>query len=299
MVLIHRDSDPIVAGVGIVFGVLAAMLLGGSDVCAAQASRTVSSVTVTRTAVGLSGLVVALLLFVVPSTWSVRDSVFGAASGVTMSLGLLMLYRGYSIAPVGVVAPTSSVLSAAIPVAVELVRGRVPSALVGVGIVFGLCGIGLATYQPRGTATANASTADSRAGLLLGLGSGLCFGIGFALLANTSNAAGLVPVLLQRIVGFSGLLLLGLLRRRVVPVFASHGPERRFSMLTGLFAGIGMSLLKLGFRRGPIGSVAVAVSQFATFAVIFAVVFQREPLRKTAGIGIACAAVGVALMSLG
>jgi uncharacterized membrane protein len=287
---------------GIAFGVVAAILLGASDVAAAIASRRAASISVTRTALMTSICVALVGLLIVPSTWSVRDVVVGSLSGVTMTTGLTMLYRAYSLTRVGVVAPTTSVLTAIIPVIVVLVRGDVPSAVAGAGMVLGLVGVGLATYEPSEkakpkTAAQGAESKATRTGLLLGLAAGLCFGLGFALLAETSNESGLVPVVIQRLVGLVGLVLIGL--RQSAPMWALKPEVRRTALYVGLFAGVAMCFLKLGFRRGPDGPVAVAVSQFATAAVVFAVIFTKERLRRIAGVGIAFSAVGVAMMSLG
>jgi drug/metabolite transporter (DMT)-like permease len=294
---------------GIVFGVLAAIMLGASDVVAAMVSRKVASIAVTRTAL-LASVPVALVgLLVVPSTWLFRDIVVGALSGIAMTTGLVFLYRAYSLTRVGIVAPTASVLTALIPVIVSLVRGDVPKWVAGAGMVLGLIGIGLATYEPRGTGESDADTTQrvaARKGLLLGLAAGFCFGFAFALLAETSNGSGLSSVVVQRLVGLAGLLLLGVWTRSrvakdapVAPTWANQPEVRYPAIAVGLLAGVGICFLKLGFRRGPDGAVAVAASQFATAAVVFAVLFTKERLRPIAGVGIACAAIGVAMMSLG
>ena len=114
---------------GIVFGLMAAVLLGASDVAAAKVSRTESSMAVTRTAL-LTSVGIALVgLIIVPSVWTVRDVAVGSLSGLAMTVGLVMLYRAYALARVGVVAPTTSVLTALIPVlvvvaAVEVLQVR-------------------------------------------------------------------------------------------------------------------------------------------------------------------------------
>jgi drug/metabolite transporter (DMT)-like permease len=292
---------------GIAFGVVAAIMLGLSDVIAAIVSRKVASIAVTRTAL-LASVPVALVgLLVIPSTWLVRDMVIGALSGVMMTTGLVFLYRAYSLTRVGIVAPTASVLTALIPVIVSLVRGDVPKWVAGVGMILGLVGIGLATYEPKGRGTETIADGELRAaarkGLLLGLASGFCFGFAFALLAETSDGSGLSSVVVQRLVGLAGLLLLGVWTRSrsdaLTPTWALRPDIRNLAIAVGLSAGVGICFLKLGFRRGPDGPVAVAASQFATAAVVFAFLFTKERLRPIAAIGIACAAIGVALMSLG
>lgn len=170
---------------GIVFGLIAAILLGASDVAAAKVSRTESSIAVTRTAL-LTSIGVGLVgLLIVPSIWSKRDVFVGSLSGIAMSVGLVMLYRAYALARVGVVAPTTSVLTALIPVLVAYLRGDVPTGVAWAGIALGLAGIGLATYEPPRRidptvvpATAGVGGSD-RSGLLLGRVRACASGAGF------------------------------------------------------------------------------------------------------------------------
>ena len=94
---------------GVLLGVVAGILLGVSDFAANRASRTISSVSVSRTNLAVSGLIAPLLLFVKPVEWTLRDVILSTVSGITLSGGLVMLYRGYTVARMGIVAPTASV----------------------------------------------------------------------------------------------------------------------------------------------------------------------------------------------
>ncbi len=183
---------------GVLLGIAAGILLGVSDFLANRASRTISSASVSRTNLAVSGLIAPLLLFVKPVEWRLSDIVIAALSGITLSAGLMMLYRGYTVARMGVVAPTASVLLAAVPVVWDLIQGHTPSTLAACGMVLGLLALVLTTYERGGMGSV-------KIGLLLGVGAGVLFGIAFTLTAETSEAAGLSPVLIQRV---SGLLFL-------------------------------------------------------------------------------------------
>ena len=91
------------------FAIAAALLLGASDFFAARSARTTPALTVTRTAVAVSTLLSPMLLLLVDSQWIGRDVVIGALSGLSMITGLMLLYRGYAVARMGIVAPLSSV----------------------------------------------------------------------------------------------------------------------------------------------------------------------------------------------
>jgi drug/metabolite transporter (DMT)-like permease len=276
--------------VALVFAVGAALLLGLSDFFAARAARTTASLTVTRTAVGTSVLLSPLLLVVVRSKWITRDSVLGGFSGLCMITGLMLLYRGYSVARMGVVAPLSSLLIAGVPVAWDLVNGVTPGALASVGIVVGLVALVLTSYAPGGTGSA-------KQGALLGVTSGLAFGVAFALMGEVSKAAGLAPVIVQRLAGFVLLAAIGLVRSE--PFFAWRGVGGRYAVATGLPAVFAIASLQLAFQKGDSGPVAVASSQFATVAVILSVLFNRERMRWWQAVGVGATALAVAMIAAG
>src|SRR3954452_17514935 len=127
-----------------------------------RASRTISSASVSRTNLAVSGLIAPLLLFVKPVEWNGRDVILSIISGITLSGGLIMLYRGYTVARMGIVAPTASVLLAAVPVLYDLVKGNTPSTAAACGMTLGLIALVLTTYQRGGMGSV-------QVGVLLGL----------------------------------------------------------------------------------------------------------------------------------
>ncbi|MEY2416735.1 MAG: hypothetical protein QOH53_2069 [Ilumatobacteraceae bacterium] len=275
---------------GVLLGIAAGILLGVSDFMANRASRTISSASVSRTNLAVSGLIAPLLLFVKPVDWTLRDVVLATISGITLSGGLIMLYRGYTVARMGIVAPTASVLLAAVPVLYDLIKGNTPSKLAASGMILGLLALVLTTYQRGGMGSV-------KIGVVLGVGAGLLFGVAFTLTSQTSDAAGLSPVLIQRI---SGLLFLIVLQRfDKAPILALRVPARRWAIGSGLAGGVALGSLKLGYIKGTAGPVSVAASQFAAVAVLLSVIFNNERLRTWQAIGVAASGVGVALMALG
>ena len=275
---------------GVLLGIAAGILLGFSDFTANRASRTISSASVSRTNLAVSGLIAPLLLFIKPVEWTLRDLVLATISGVTLSGGLMMLYRGYTVARMGIVAPTASVLLAAVPVLYDLIKGNTPSKVAASGMILGLLALVLTTYQRGGMGSV-------KIGVILGVGAGLLFGVAFTLTSQTSDAAGLSPVLIQR---FSGLLfLIALQRFDKAPILALRVPARRWAIGSGLAGGLALGSLKLGYIKGAAGPVSVAASQFAAVAVLLSVIFNKERLRTWQAIGVAASGVGVALMALG
>lgn len=274
----------------LVLAVVSAVLLGTSDFFAARAARFAASITVTRTAVATSTVLSPLLLFVVDWSWIGHDVVIALASGLGMTTGLLLLYRGYAVARMGVVAPMSSVLLAAVPVLIDLARGERPGVVGTTGMLVGLTALGLTGYTPGGTGSV-------RLGAILGVTSGLAFGAAFTLMGEVREASGLLPVVLQRLAGVTMLAIVGVAGR--APFFVGEQTARRQAIIAGAVAVVAIASLQLAFQRGASGPVSVAASQFATMAVILSVLFNRERMRWWQGVGVAATAVGVALMAAG
>jgi len=283
--------------------VAAAVLFGSSDFCAARSARNVSSVTVARTANLVSLILAPAVLLIDPGTWSVRDSLVGSLAGVFMMLGLLQLYRGYAVARMGIVAPSSSVLAAAIPLFIDLARGIRPGLVPSIGIVVGLSALALTGYQPG-------TTGSVRQGLLLGIGSGLAFGFAFTVMGEARAEAGLTPIVTQRATGFAMLSIMALVMAKQssrvgatgtdrTPFLCPPGPTLKWAIGAGVLGICALGSMQLALRDGDSGVVAVASSQFGTAAVILSVLFNRERMRWWQAIGVAATALGVALLSIG
>ncbi len=275
--------------VALTLAIAAALLLGSSDFFAARSARTTPSITVTRTAVGVSAVLSPLLLLLVDSRWIAHDTIIGAVSGLAMITGLMLLYHGYAVARMGIVAPLSSVLLATMPVVWDLLHGVTPSGWASVGMALGLVALVLTSYTPGGEGSV-------RQGALLGIASGVAFGVAFTLMGEVTKASGLSPVIAQRGTGFALLVVIGSMRR---DPFIATGIGLRHAVVAGMLGLVAIGALQMAFQRGATGPVSVASSQFATVAVILSVAFNRERMRWWQGIGVGATAVAVALIAAG
>lgn len=273
----------------LMLAIAAALLLGASDFFAARSARTTPSLTVTRTAVAVSSALSPLLLLLVDSRWILHDTVIGALAGLAMITGLMLLYRGYAVARMGIVAPLSSLLLATVPVVWDLVHGVTPSGWSSFGMALGLLALVLTSYTPGGKGSV-------RLGAILGVTSGVAFGIAFTLMGEVTKESGLSPVVAQRATGFALLAVIGVVRR---DPFVAAGVGLRTAVVAGALGLLAIGALQLAFQRGETGTVSVASSQFATVAVILSVAFNRERMRWWQGIGVAATALAVALIAAG
>ncbi len=273
----------------LLFAIAAALLLGASDFFAARSARTTPSITVTRTAVGTGTLLSPLLLLLVEWEWTTHDVVVGSLSGLFMIGGLMLLYEGYSVARMGIVAPLASVLLAVVPVLWDLVNGVRPGTTAAVGMALGLAALVLTSYTPGGTGSV-------AVGAILGVSSGVMFGIAFTLMGEVGTSSGLLPVVSQRLTGFGLLLMVAVFRD---DPFLAVGVGRRHAIRAGVLGLVAIGSLQLAFQRGDTGPVSVASSQFATVAVVLSVLFNGERMRWWQALGVAATAVAVALIALG
>jgi drug/metabolite transporter (DMT)-like permease len=174
---------------GIVLGLLAALLYGSSDFGGGLLSRRLGSLPVTI--VGSEGAVLlvwpALLLGHGPAP-SLRAVAWGLAAGLGGGAGTLVLYRGLARGQMSVVGPVSAVGAAVLPVLVGVALGERPGPVTIVGVVVALPAIALVA------ASGTAARAMLRTALVDGLVAGVSFGILFVGLAQAGRGAGLWPV---------------------------------------------------------------------------------------------------------
>jgi drug/metabolite transporter (DMT)-like permease len=115
-------------------------------------------------------------------------------------------------------------------------------------------------------------------------------------MGEVSEAAGLLPVLAQRVTGF---VMLAIVFPFASVPFAASGASRKPALVAGGFAVFAIAALQIAFQKGASGPVSVAASQFATVAVVLSVMFNRERMRWWQATGVAATAVGVSMMALG
>jgi drug/metabolite transporter (DMT)-like permease len=277
--------------VALLYGVIAALLLGCSDFCASRAARTVSAVAVTRTNMAVSMLIGPFLLLLRPWQWSAPDVGRGALAGLVMASGLLLLYRGYEVARIGIVGPTSSVVLGVLPVLWDVARGRPPSTVVLLGMAIAVAALVPATWTPGGTGSI-------ARGLRLGAVSGVLFSVAFVLMSSVSEPAGLLPLWVQRACGFTLLAVLQPFEKS--PLVVVSGPAKRWAWGAGLGGMSALTALQLGYALPGGGSiVSVSAAQFATVLVVLAWIFNRERLRSWQWVGVLASGVGVGIMAAG
>jgi drug/metabolite transporter (DMT)-like permease len=270
---------------GIVLGLVAALLYGGSDFGGGLLSRRLGSLPVT--VIGSAGAVLlvwpALLLTPGPGP-SVRAIAWGLAAGLGGGTGTIVLYRGLARGQMSVVGPVSAVGAAVLPVLVGVALGERPGPVTIVGVVVALPAIALVTTS--GTA----ARGMLRTAMTDGLIAGVAFGILFVGLAQAGRGGGLWPVASEQT---SALLV------AVVAAVKSRAPLRAAVRRAGLplLVGVAGMAATLAYfyatHYSMLATVAVIVSLYPGVTVLLArlVLHERFSFAQRAGLGLCTIAI--------
>lgn len=234
---------------------------------------------------GLAALPIALWL--VPLHWDLQSALLAFAGGAIGGFGLILFYRAMMLNLIGVVAPITAVVAAALPTVVGVFGGdRLHLGQFG-GIGLGILAIGLINGGSREAAK------GVRAALGLAVAGGACFGL-FFILIHAGSSSGTTAFLSGRLgsvfaaVGFA--LVSGV---SIVP----QRPAWRLIALSGAFDGVGVVLYLFATFHGLLSLSALLTSFYPAFTILCARLFTRERLTILQSVGAVLAVVAVALIA--
>lgn len=247
----------------------------------------------------------AILIFALPfwdGSFSWRAVQWGTAAGVAGMAGAALLYRGLAIGRMGVVAPITAVLAAAIPLSFALAVGERPGSVALIGVVVGLVAVVLISSSPEPVSadaameTPPAVVRAGSRGVVEALGAGAGFGLFFILLERTPGESGLWPLIGTRVSMVAFVAILAAAAGASVRTSAGMG---RSLILLGVI-NLGADLLfLLATRTGLLSLVAVITSMYPAATVALARVFLNERMVQQQLAGVLCAAASVTLIALG
>jgi len=307
------------------FGLLAAAGYGTADFLGGWASRRegVLPVVLGSQAAGL----VALLVVLVPSTAGTPTAAalgWGSAAGTMVALGLVVYLRALAGARMGVVAPTTSVVTVALPVCVGLLLGEQPSTLQLAGIAVAVAAVALVSLAPApaGDPVAVAPAgpcppavapavppavpcspdqAGGRRGarppgVVGALASGVLFGLFFVFMDRAGPGSALWPLLAANVASFAVVAGVVAARRRPWRPGAGSLPAIVGAGVIGTAASLAFLL---AVRRGMLSLASVLASLSPATTVVLARIVVRERLAPLQLAGLGAAVAGVALIGAG
>lgn len=306
-----------------------ALVYGSADFLGGLAARRVRSIAVTAVA-AISGVVVLLALSpLFGGTPTATDLAWGALSGVTGAVAIGLLYGCLAIGPMSVLSPVTAVVSAIAPMLWGVtVGGEHLGPLAVIGLALALVAVVLVALLP-GEAIAR----PSARGLSMAVGSGLAIGAFLILLDQIGDDAGLMPLVLNRVVNaaITGTIMAALaiasvragrgaraaLVARRTPMGAAPSghvdvdpehtvgamPMQRAWLLAigcGLLDTTANVLLLLALRAGgDLAVVAALTALYPAGTVLLAALVLRERIAAVQWLGLGLALVAGALLALG
>jgi drug/metabolite transporter (DMT)-like permease len=265
-----------------------AVTLGIADFSGGIAGRRSSAPSV---AIGIEsvGLVAVPLAFVLlPHGWDPQAALLAFAGGGVGGLGLLAFYRAMSLNLIGVVAPITGFVAAALPVAVGLAGGdRLQIWQLG-GIALGLVALVLIN-GPSGDRAGNA-----RLGVVLALLAGVTFGL-FFILFHAASHAGLTAFVSGRLGSMTAALAAAAVSR-TAPVISRS--VVRLIAVGGIFDGTGVVLYLYATHTGLLSVTALLTSFYPAFTVLCARLFTHERMTPLQMMGAVLAIVAIAMIAI-
>jgi drug/metabolite transporter (DMT)-like permease len=273
----------------VVLGLAAALVYGAADFAGGLAAKRTPpmAVVVWSQLAGMVVLLVALPLLGDPRP-PAGDLASGALAGIAGGAGVGLLYRGLAVGRMAVVAPTTAVGAAALPVIVGLASGERPGLLALVGVATALLAVVAVSASPG-------EGGGGRAGLVEAVLAGLAFGTFFILVSRIPAEAGMWPLLAAR----SSIIVAGiaaLVTRTPLRPDPRHLPGIAVAGVLDMGANV---LYMLAVQTGLLSLAAVLTSLYPASTVLLARLVLHERLApvQTAGVGLALG--GAVLIALG
>ena len=270
----------------VVLGLLAAISWGTGDFGGGIAGRRapVFGVVIVSQAIG-SGL--ALVLFLVHGEpWpSGGDLGMALVGGISGGLGLSALYQGLATGRMGVVAPISGVLAAAIPVVTGIVLQGTPSVARVLGIGMAFLAVVLVSRAPGARA--------GRSDVGLGLAAGLAIGVFNVAVSRFSPGAVFGPLVVTRASDAVFLLcLVGVARRP----WRVGRPTLPIVAAVGLLDMAGNAFYITATQTGRLDVAAILSSLYPVTTLVLAAIILRERVRGAHLAGVLAAVAAIVLI---
>jgi drug/metabolite transporter (DMT)-like permease len=274
----------------VVLGLLSALSWGAGDFGGGIVSRRAPLLGV----VGMTqlvGMVAALVLAIAlnepfPSNADIAWAVAGGLVGV---VGITCLYQGLSVGRMGVVAPVTGVLSAAVPVTFGFLTEGLPTTATMAGIVIALVAVVLVTRTPE-------AAAGRPSGLPWALLAGLAIGAFNICVGQFSGDSAFGLLVIVRLVQALVLATLIVVARRPWRLSRDVIPKL---LLIGLLDMGGNAAFILAAAAGDLAIAAVLSSLYPVVTVLLAITLLREHVTRSHVVGIALTGLAIALIAGG
>jgi drug/metabolite transporter (DMT)-like permease len=277
--------------VSILFGALSALSWGSGDFAGGLASRRTGPyrAALYGEAFGLLLLFGATAYFYEAVTgWD--KLLLSAVAGLGGAIGMLILYYAMTHGQMSIAAPVSALFTALLPVAAGTVIDGLPSLAKLAGFVVALVAIWMIA-QEEGKKSQLMRLSDLR----LPLFAGLCFGLYFILMHESTRQTLLWPLIVARSAGTLTVIVFVLARRDSWRVRRTVWP---LIALNGALDVGGNAFYILAGQYGRLDVAAVLSSLYPGATVILAWLILKERISRIQMLGILAALAAIALMTI-
>uniref|UniRef100_UPI004047E413 EamA family transporter n=1 Tax=Aquiluna sp. TaxID=2053504 RepID=UPI004047E413 len=283
----------------IIFGLLSAFSYGYADFVGALAAKRIRAVAVTAYSFSFGLLLAIVLSAIFGASYSQNTIIASIFAGVCSAIAITFLYAALALGPISIVSPLTAVVSAVIPVVVDVALGANLSSFVLVAVVLILIAVVLVAFVP----SPDLKLPTLRA-TLYSVGAGLGFAGIFLFLDFTDSDSGLGPLLIMRVVGMVILfgLLFVVLKRSSGQPYIERITDWKLAGLI-LLASTGDVMGNVAFliatRAGDLAVAAVLTSLYPVGTILLARIFLKERIAKSQLLGIVLALIGTTLIAAG
>ena len=277
------------ASSGILSGLASALVWGTGDFVGGVAARRATLFGVVALSAAASVVLMVPISIISGEPFPTASTIgWSLAAGLSGAVGIAALYRGLSSGSAAVVAPTSAVVAAALPVVAGSILQSLPAPADLAGILMGLAGIWL--VSSLGTPSAPAGRASVYLGLLAGLG----FGGFFVLIAQVDADVLFTPLVFVKLAALVfGLVALAWRREK-----ASLPRSNPLALLSGVLDTGGNLFFLLAARATSLAVASVLASMYPAVTVALTVLFFHETVSRRQVAGVVLCVVAVVLVSV-
>jgi len=269
---------------GILMAFISALVWGSADFTGGMATRRRDQyqVLVLSALSGLGILIIAALIFR-ESFPSWNGVIWAALAGLTGLVGIAALYKGLSIGESAVVAPTSAVIGAGLPVAFGFLTQGLPDPIRLVGFVLAFAGIWIVSQ------TSTEKTSEHRKGFLLAVIGGLGFAGFMICMSRVDSAKVFTPLIVARSMVVLGSWVMLLLNKTSFPAVRGNW----ISVLAGVLDAGGNIFFMLAKHFTRLDTAVVLSSLYPAATVILTglILKERISLKQWGGVIVCLAAI--------
>ncbi len=270
------------------YGLSSAMAWGAGDFAGGFATKRNSVFSVILISQFFGGVFLSLLALAFCERVPGYSSFFlGGLAGFCGVLGLVALYTGLARGRMGIVAPLSAVVTAALPVAVALGTEGLPS-------TFQLAGFGTAFISIWFLSYSFSGPRIRPAELFFPILAGIGFGLFFIFIDRAIDASVLWPLVGARMVSVSLMGVVLSLKRK--PLLSTKG-EIALMVLAGTLDASGNAFFALAASVGRLDISAILSSFYPAGTIVLAWLILRERLQWTQWFGVVIALISLGLIA--